>query len=351
MMGFYRFACGAEAAPTFPPEHGAWPRRVWHKSDVGPCTACPVADIAKPEARRSGFLPGLSVSCLAIARNSYTMPFEEYRLLPAMNWSTLKWGNRSLRHMKQAIDRASDTDTTSRLLLRSNHAAVLEWERFKDDCAIFPGPVRRGKEWEAFKLEHAGKVLMNQSEFLLKQSEFDAAVAVRAAIEEHDDAARLLANAETEQVIRWTDKLTGVPCKARLDVYSPGQYVADLKGCGSVGEYAFKRDVERMLYYGQAAWYLEAVEAIIGRQLPYYLIPYETKPPHDVGVYEVDPDWLKPGREFIRRQLDAYAGAIAAEARGVPKKYAWPGACPAITFLPSPPKHINPDVEDYEVVD
>ncbi len=43
------------------------------------------------------------------------------------------------------------------------HTAILEPHKLKDECAVYEG-IRRGKEWDAFQLKHAGKAIITKSE-------------------------------------------------------------------------------------------------------------------------------------------------------------------------------------------
>ena len=261
------------------------------------------------------------------------MSFDTYRAIDAMNWSTLKAGAKSMRHLHHAIITTDDGDTSSRAILRLNHAAVLEPHTLDQDFVVWTGGNRVGKDWLAFKAAHEGRQIV-------KSDEMDAARRIATAIRANPTARDMLDGALTEHTIEWTDAETGVKCKARMDVYKPGSHIADVKGDASVQDYAFARRVGANLYYAQAAWYQMGVESTTGERLPYYLMPYETAEPHDCAVFEVDEDWLAPGRELCRRLLREY---VAARDSGV-----WPGRYSGVMTLPSPPRHINPDVADFE---
>ena len=44
------------------------------------------------------------------------------------------------------------------------HTAVLEPEKLQDECAVYTGKIRNGKDWEDFKAANAGKCIITQRE-------------------------------------------------------------------------------------------------------------------------------------------------------------------------------------------
>ncbi len=44
------------------------------------------------------------------------------------------------------------------------HTGILEPHKLKDDCIVFPGKVRRGKDWEIFKSKNLSKTIVTQSQ-------------------------------------------------------------------------------------------------------------------------------------------------------------------------------------------
>ena len=44
------------------------------------------------------------------------------------------------------------------------HTGILEPHKLKKDCIVFPGKVRRGKEWEVFKAKHKGKAIVSEAQ-------------------------------------------------------------------------------------------------------------------------------------------------------------------------------------------
>ena len=258
--------------------------------------------------------------------------FEEYRKLPAMNFSTLKHGAKSMLALKYAIDNpdAAGADTTSRMVLRAIHALMLEPDTFDRDFVIWEGSDRRGSKWTEFKAEHANRTI-------IKLSEREAALGIRDAIAAHPVASELLRGAKTEHTIRWTDPVTGIDCKGRLDGVS--SLILDLKG-GGVDEFAFMAHVKRNLWHAQLAWYQWGWELNTGAQLPTAFITYTVKAPYDVIVIDCGEDWLEIGRSVNRRLLDEYD-----ECR---KSGIWPGRSSGRMTLPEPPAWLLDEYTDEE---
>ncbi len=44
------------------------------------------------------------------------------------------------------------------------HTGTLEPHKLKADCIVYPGKVRRGAEWEKFKVKHKGKAIVTQAQ-------------------------------------------------------------------------------------------------------------------------------------------------------------------------------------------
>lgn len=250
------------------------------------------------------------------------LAFDQYRRLRAMNFSTLKHGAKSMLHLRHAIDNPDERDTISRMVLRCIHAVTLEPDRFPLDFAIWTGGDRRGGDWKEFQAANSDKTIV-------KQAEYESALAIRDALARHPEASQILRDAKTEHSITWEDEKTGVLCKGRLDVLSPLPCIADLKGTGELDDWKFASQVERLLYYAQGAWYQWGNKAKTGDELPVLLVTYETAAPYDVVVWDLDESWIDLGRQLNRRLLDDYAKCMES---GI-----WPGRSSGRRTLNEPP--------------
>jgi PDDEXK-like domain of unknown function (DUF3799) len=103
--------------------------------------------------------------------------------------------------------------------------------------------------------QHDGKIFLPEQ--LVHKIEIAAAM-----IERHPQLSKAFTGGAAEVSIFWTDRVTGVPCKARLDYWKP-KAIVDLKSFeNSLGlpvRKAIARAVANYRYHLQAAFYLRAV--------------------------------------------------------------------------------------------
>jgi hypothetical protein len=235
--------------------------------------------------------------------------FDDYEAIDAVNWSTLKHMDVSPLHYKHSIDNPA-ADTTRFGIGRAIHTAILQPERLATDYAVFDGSRRAGKAWDAFEAENAGKTI-------LKRAEWDAVQNLAQHVLEDEVAQQWLGgkNALIERPITWTDKVTGLRCKARPDAVHSA--IAEVKSTSSIDDRKFRSLATSMGYFGQVAFYRRGYHELTKMWLPCALIPVEVDAPHDVGVFVVDEESLRVADDKISRLL-----AKVAECR---KTGVWPG--------------------------
>lgn len=230
--------------------------------------------------------------------------FEDYIEIPALNWSTLKWLSKSPAHYLHATTNGRpDTATLKRG--RATHVATLEPETFAARYSVWPHP-RRGKDWEEFEAR-----MLSASVEVLKRGEAELAQTLALAVRAHQPAARYLTGCLTEQMIQWTHRrpevngLEGyeVACKGRLDAVGP-EGIVDLKTARDGSPTGFAREVIRLEYHVQAAWYVDGYREMTGRELPWAWVVVEVAAPHVVQVYRADEETLNLGRARYRELLD-----------------------------------------------
>lgn len=65
------------------------------------------------------------------------------------------------KHIKKSVER-EENDAFD--IGNYFHTAVLEPHKVKTECVVFPGRIRRGKDWEKFKLKNRGKAIVTKGQ-------------------------------------------------------------------------------------------------------------------------------------------------------------------------------------------
>lgn len=237
---------------------------------------------------------------------------DQYAALPHMNQSTLKYGLKSLRHLTAARNGEMIRKETDALAFGSLvHSVVLEEELISELYAVAPKVDRRTKggkqEWEDFQRVNADKTVV-------KQEDFDAAVAMRNSVRSHPAAAALFKrpNQVIEGTAIWNDEESGIDCKARLDCYIPAKArsaptIVDLKTTIDASPEGFAKSVAKWGYHLQQAFYLDGLAQVENRHAKFIFIAVEKTPPYAVGVYIIDDEAEETGRKLYKSIIKRYA--------------------------------------------
>ncbi len=136
-----------------------------------------------------------------------------------------------------------------------------------------------------------------RGEVPLLPAEFDAAQEMAAAVRSHPIAGDLFASGTPEQSLFWSDPVTGVPCRARLDWLSDG--IVDYKTTTSVWPTHLSKVIAEFGYHCQAGWYLDGgIELdLVAPMTPFRFVFQAKVPPYLVAVVELDDEALRIGQE------------------------------------------------------
>lgn len=145
------------------------------------------------------------------------------------------------------------------------------------------------------------------------RAEYDAAVAIRDAVMNHDTARELFAEGAAELSGGYTDESTGIGLRFRPDwltTLDQRPVCIDLKTTASADPKEFARSVAKFGYHAQAEWYLDGLTAN-GVEDPLFLfVAVEKTAPYCVSVIELDPEALAEGARLNRRAIDLFARCV-----------------------------------------
>jgi hypothetical protein len=212
-------------------------------------------------------------------------------------------------------------DATDSMRLGSLAHAMLLEPRELENFAVIPDDVlavdkngvksRKGKLWEAFVEHNAGKTL-------LKAEEFAAAMRMIEAVKSKcGDWFNV--NGLAEHEIRWTDEMSGLPCKAKIDYLLPrGQrpLILDFKTAKSSTPRSFRKAVKDYQYHLQEAHYTAGVQALYGGIPRFLFVVVKSEPPHQCRVYETPeaenaPTWAAIAKDDAKFHRDVHLGELA----------------------------------------
>jgi len=232
--------------------------------------------------------------------------YEDYASLPGISATDLKRARVSMFNYRYCQEHPPEP-TDAMALGSAVHSAVLTPDRFAADYIAYDG-TRRGKEWDAFRSFHAAT-----GKTILTRTEYDKCSAMSAAVHHHPAALPLLARGEAELSLQWDRD--GILCKCRLDML--GDVLVELKTAADITPRGFTSQSYKLGYHLQYAWYSDGIEAVFTKRPAVVVIAVESKLPHDVVAYNVDPTVIEEGHDENRALLERMAACEKADR--------WPG--------------------------
>ena len=226
--------------------------------------------------------------------------------------------------------RPVEEETPAQLVGQLAHCALLEPAEFGKRYAVGPVGDKRLKAWKTWAEDYPQDE--DGSFTLLTPAQAAAAWAMAESAKRNPDVAKLLGKGRPEVSAFWIDKATGLACRCRPDWVSPagrGVILADVKTCGDASPAQFARQVARMGYHRQAAFYSDGYAEASGLPvLGFVFIAIETAWPYLSSAVMLDDESLAKGREEIAALLPRFAACKASNA--------WPGYSDAIELVSLP---------------
>jgi len=274
----------------------------------------PLGNAPRPQSERGVTVETLKKNPMSVVEDHREA--ERYFSDAGLNASTIKACVASLNPIQIVIDRgvaqqSISTTSPAMVLGSAAHTMILEGAGvYKGLYAVEPSVDRRTKVGKstlaAWLLDHGNKTAIKP----------EADILVRGMSEKVKGCAhakQFLRNGKAEGAYYWIDGETGAKCKARLDYVQDG-LVVDLKTCKDASISGFTSAVGNFRYHVQAAWYLRAYRECTGLEPKgFVFVAVESKPPHTVGVYELDADTLSAADEICGMALRLWARHTAGD--------------------------------------
>lgn len=164
--------------------------------------------------------------------------------------------------------------------------------------------------------------------------DYQAVLAMAAAVREHPLAAALLSSGAAEQSGYYRDPQTGVMLRFRLDWLTETRdgrkLIVDYKTGRSAHPPACVASAARYGYHQQHPWYSDGLQAVLELDYePELLFIFQDKnPPYLVSVVGLEDSDIQRGRDLNRRAIDIYADCVV--------RSEWPGHPNEIHYLSLP---------------
>ena len=158
-------------------------------------------------------------------------------------------------------NKAPEKETDALIFGKLAHCILLEPEEVDKRFLVMDwGTKTRGTKYEDAKLMNPGKTIVSTAEY-------DKAMRMLANVRSHPLARQIINGAMCEVPFTWTDELTGLPCKCKMDALKntrSGLVIVDYKTSSDIP--GILRWAEKLQYPLQDAFYCEGVKAKYGEE-------------------------------------------------------------------------------------
>jgi hypothetical protein len=250
------------------------------------------------------------------------LDFDQYALVPAINFSILSRFRDTPAHVRQKLDH-QDAPTPAQHMGTLVHMAVLEPARFAAEVIQRPEGIDRrtkaGKAaWEDFESQAAGREIASPEEW-------DTCHGILRSINQHASCREVLrGRGANELTIVWKDEEFDVLCKSRIDRLGElGGYscIVDVKTSAQTASLRnWQRSVAEYAYAEQAAMYVDGLRTLrplADGERKFLWLVCEKPAPWCVRLFEAEYDALQFGHQLYRDHLRQYAECCSSGS--------WPG--------------------------
>lgn len=273
-----------------------------------------------------------------IGRIIYDEPGEVYyrRVLGEANNGALTIIDEgSPAHYLHWVSHPEDDESSTALAFgKAFHTATLEPELFGSLYTVLPADAPRDLRhlrdaktkgdstkasiewWDEWDARSAGRMLLSASDYAQVVA---MATSLRRYVMTFKSGGRDIAvkcgelfdECAKEVTVRWVDDETGLPCKARADLYAPDlNFAGDLKSCLNASRAAFSRAINTHRYHVQHAHYCEGFRACGAPLSTFGFFPVEKIRPHVAASWHIDGPSESRGWEIRQRSIRKLAHCV-----------------------------------------
>jgi len=268
-------------------------------------------------------------------RELCSMPWDEYRALPALNGSAIVHGRKSLLHLRHAFEHGRP-DTDAMQFGRLIHCLLFESAEVEKRYRVWSGR-RAGKDWKEFQAQ----AQLDGREVVKDEGQYSLAAACEA-------ADGFLANARVQQLIKAGQPEQtvlavehGLQCKGRIDwISTECAVLTDLKTSSQIEPELFGRSFFRFGYDLKLGLYQRWLSARTDKRWPVEVIVLESTPPYDVTVIPIPDAVLDRGVEKAMLIIQRVQRALETDT--------WTGVGESLQLVVPYTEMLDDDLEGYE---
>lgn len=217
-----------------------------------------------------------------------------------VRFSHLMAYGRSAAHGHHARELSEDDPTYAMERGTALHALIFGTRK----VLAYPGPVRRGKEYEAFCERNPDAEILTVSDYAL-------ASGMAESVSRSSVAAPYLQGVYEETLLfRWN----GMDCRTTPDVRGAA-FLTELKSTATADPRRFLWDARKRGYHAQLRFQEHGVRAAgKGQVRDHYIVSVESKPPYPVVVWHVEPEAILEADKLLTLWSEALKNSEASEA-------------------------------------
>lgn len=178
------------------------------------------------------------------------------------------------------------------------HSLILEPHLVNAEFAFFEGMRKAGQDWEKFKEDNAGKIILSAPQKERCKYYFESYQKLPA-------ARALISDGMSEHTI--CQELNGVKIKVRCDYINVDKgYIVDVKTSSfPVDRDSFKITIDQYRYQLSAALYSMVAAQYYGKPFTFYFIAISKKET-DCQVLKISEATMRRGQQMVKDALDIY---------------------------------------------